>query len=77
MVNTITEEKGRGAEDGDCEGDSLEVRTQFSTRFTNEQLNADFKGDRKECGPSLWWGEAWTHSESKFSPIKRAGQVAV
>lgn len=26
MVNTITEEKGRGTEDGDCEGDSLEVR---------------------------------------------------
>ncbi|XP_038940753.1 mitogen-activated protein kinase kinase kinase 5 isoform X2 [Rattus norvegicus] len=24
MVNTITEEKGRGAEEGDCEGDSLE-----------------------------------------------------
>lgn len=27
MVNTITEEKGRGTEDGDCEGDSLEVKT--------------------------------------------------
>ncbi|KAG3290339.1 mitogen-activated protein kinase kinase kinase 5 [Ictidomys tridecemlineatus] len=27
MVNTITEEKGRGAEEGDCESDSLEVMT--------------------------------------------------
>lgn len=27
MVNTITEEKGRSAEEGDCESDSLEVMT--------------------------------------------------
>ena len=25
MVNTITEEKGKNTEEGDCEGDSLEV----------------------------------------------------
>lgn len=27
MVNTITEEKGRNTEEGDCESDSLEVMT--------------------------------------------------
>ena len=30
MVNTITEEKGRNTEEGDCEGDSLEVMTLVS-----------------------------------------------
>lgn len=30
MVNTITEEKGRGVEEGDCEGDSLEVMPKVS-----------------------------------------------
>ncbi|XP_036103851.1 mitogen-activated protein kinase kinase kinase 5 isoform X3 [Molossus molossus] len=29
MVNTITEEKGRGAEEGDCEGDSLEYDYEY------------------------------------------------
>lgn len=45
MVNTITEEKGRGTEEGDCEGDSLEVMTGVTMHFTNEQLKADFKRD--------------------------------
>lgn len=47
MVNTITEEKGRGAEEGDCEGDSLEVMTELSTCLTREQLEAGFKGNGK------------------------------
>lgn len=29
MVNTITEEKGKNTEEGDCEGDSLECTTKF------------------------------------------------
>jgi hypothetical protein len=33
MVNTITEEKGRSTEEGDCEGDSLEVMTLGFTKF--------------------------------------------
>lgn len=47
MVNTITEEKGRGTEEGDCEGDSLEVMAGVHVYFANEQLTADFKGDGK------------------------------
>lgn len=45
MVNTITEEKGRGTEDGDCEGDSLEVRTGINCVLQmNEPLKTNFKG---------------------------------
>lgn len=38
MVNTITEEKGRSTEEGDCEGDSLEVMTLVACSFYKVSL---------------------------------------
>lgn len=43
MVNTITEEKGRGAEEGDCEGDSLEYDYEY-----------DENGDRVVLGKGTY-----------------------
>lgn len=53
MVNTITEEKGRGTEEGDCEGDSLEVMTSIVQRssadgFANELV--------KDLPRKVWLG---------------------
>ncbi|KAK1338048.1 hypothetical protein QTO34_001156 [Cnephaeus nilssonii] len=43
MVNTITEEKGRGVEEGDCEGDSLEYDYEY-----------DENGDRVVLGKGTY-----------------------
>ncbi|GAB1294957.1 Mitogen-activated protein kinase kinase kinase 5 [Apodemus speciosus] len=43
MVNTITEEKGRGTEEGDCEGDSLEYDYEY-----------DENGDRVVLGKGTY-----------------------
>lgn len=43
MVNTITEEKGRGTEEGDCDGDSLEYDYEY-----------DENGDRVVLGKGTY-----------------------
>lgn len=43
MVNTITEEKGRGVEEGDCEGDSLEVMPEVSMLILQSFSMTGFK----------------------------------